>query len=328
MTSPNRDWALIIHADSSDTRVDVYWVDINAGREGLRLAKQVKEWRQRSDLLTIGQRFRVIEGPPDNYGDQQTEADEALAAATDSPAAPDVPPDVPQVPQDPRRNESRREYLQGRVRALVASSDAAAFALQRQWPTDVPGLKREGHTWEQLEAITAQVENVEQVYQLPFYPMWQDPHEEAKRVHPSNRWARPTVERDDTPEGEEMRLSIQEALSQHPRRALLQSWLADAIAGGINHDIDTTALAHALYEFAKVDERTWPDGELTVMLEACLHTLGYVNGTRDLGKFNPKDAPLLMSAAFAVAAGTVAIIYNDDGSTEMLTEVTTRETYL
>lgn len=320
MTSPNSDWSLIIHADSAGTKIDVYWVDINAGREGLRLARQVKEWRRRSDLLTIGERIRIV-----NVNVATPEP------MDDPPPPPDVPALAPVPPVETSRTADRREYLRGRVRAVLGHSEPARFALQRLWPAGVPGLKQDGHTWEQLEAIMPAIEKVEKDYSVPFYPEWNDPIEEAKREHPSSfsdRWAKPKRERDDSPEGDAVRLSIQEAMSQHPRRALLTRWVGEAIKGGVDHSIDSSALAHALYEFASVDAEVWPDDDLTVMLDASLRTMGYRGGLSDLGKFNPQHAPLLMSAGFAIAAGTAAILYNDDGTTELLTDVIAQPKYL
>lgn len=350
MTSPNPDWALIIHADSADTRVDVYWVDIRAGRLGLALAREVKAWRKRDDLLTLGQRFRVIDPPTatndPSYGDQQSEADEALAGddggshvntgapvpappvIDQMPTTPNPPPLAPTVPQDGRRDDSRREYLRGRVQHVLAHSAVAGKALQRAWPTGVPGLKVPGHSMDQLDAIQTAIENIEKDHSVPFYANWDDP-DIARSIaeHPSNtwvdRWAHPERVKDEPSSAEsvEARLSIQQGIMNHPRRALLTQWVSQAISGGINSQVDTTALAHALYEFASVPEKEWPDGDLTVMLEGCLRTLGYPNGISDLGNFDPLQAPLLMSCAFAVAAGTAALLWNDEGEPTVIIDV-------
>jgi hypothetical protein len=357
MTSPNPDWALIIHADSADTRVDVYWVDIRAGRLGLALAKEVKAWRKRDDLLTLGQRFRVVDGPTGGPGppvftsenegvelvipladqlqdvqphqdDQEPEQDiiRVDPSHDDSPTPVDVPALAPVVPQDGRRVQSRHDWLRARVAAVVGHSETAAFALQRTWPQGIPGLKQDGHSMDDLDAIQSAVEKVEKDHSVPFYPSWDDPDiDDAITHHPSysDRWARPETITDEPSSADSVaaRLSIQQAIMDHPRRRLLSTWVSAAISGGINSKIDTTALAHALFEFAKVDEATWPDDALTEMLEGCLRTLGYPNGIRDLGNFDPPKAPVLMSMAFAIAAGTATILYDDQGTSTVITDV-------
>lgn len=345
MTSPNPDWALIIHADSGDTRVDVYWVDIRAGRLGLALAKEVKAWRKRDDLLTLGQRFRVVDpptrtvdDPETTYGDGPDDDDGGSHVNVGAPSLqpppspptvdPEPPPLAPTVPQDGTRADSRREYLRGRVQHVLAHSAVAGKALQRGWPTGVPGLKVPGHSMDQLDDIQAAIEKVETDHSVPFYANWDDP-EIARSIaeHPSNRyidrWANPGRVKDEPSSAEsvEARLTIQQAIMNHPRRALLTQWVSQAISGGINSQVDTTALAHALYEFASVPESDWPNEDLTLMLDGCLRTLGYPNGISDLGNFDPLQAPVLMSCAFAVAAGTATLAFGEDGSPAVIIDV-------
>jgi hypothetical protein len=182
---------------------------------------------------------------------------------------------------------------------------------------------------DQLDAIQMVVEKVEKDHSVPFYPPWDDPDiEDSIRHHPawSDRWAKPETITDPPSSADSVaaRLSIQQAIMEHPRRQLLTRWVSEAISGGINHHIDTTALAHALFEFASVDEATWPDDELTEMLNACLITLGYGNGLKDLGNFDPPKAPVLMSMAFAIIANKGTILYADDGTPTVITDVIQR----
>lgn len=335
MTSPVSDWALIIHADSGDTRVDVYWVDIRAGRLGLQLAREVKAWRRRDDLLTLGQRFRVV-GPTQSPDDEQSGTDAtappiAPVAGGGVPAnvpAPTVPGDVPTDPGDDRRRVDRCEYLRGRVRAVLAHSEVAAAALQRRWPSGIPGLKAGTQSMDELDAITDAVIRVETDHSVPWYPEWNDPAvDESKRKHPSwsDRWANPASVNDEgSPDAIAARDSIGDALAEHPRSALISQWLRTGMENGRNASVDPTAVAHALYEFGKLPVEEWPDDDLTIMLDGSLRALGYPKGIADLGRFNPPDAPLLMSAAFAIAAGNAKLIYNDDGTPEVLTDVTER----
>ena len=317
------DWALIIHADSADTRVEVYWVDIEAGRRGCQLANEVRAWRRRSDLLTIARRMPVNPvtiDPPQSTGwnalDHPEPAEERAALVALDRAPDETPPldargpaEAPSGPVEASRAASRHEYLAGRVRAILAHSDTAKQALARAWPVGVPGLKQTGQSWEQMDSILEAILFVEKNHSVPFYPEWDDPElETSKLSHPSNVWARPKTTKPTADDRE----NIQQALADHPRSGLLRKWIADAVAGGINHSFDTTALAHALYEFGRVDESEWPDDDITLMLDGSLRALGYVNGTRDLGRFNPEHAPLLMSAAFAIAAGNAMLLFDEN----------------
>lgn len=319
------EWALIIHADSSGERVEVYWADINAGRIGLALAREVKKWRRRDDLLTIAHRFHVVvpEVDRESSGFTGNETEDSSVPTTPPVGrfeTPDQPPPTvapepeprshgePRTsPVEPRSLDARHEYLAGRVRALIGHSETAKQALARAWPTGVSGLRNDGQSWEQLDLIEHAVQMVERDHSVPFYPAFVDPAiEEAKQAHPSNVWAKP---REAKPTDDD-RENIQMAIMAHPRSGLMRRWIGYAITGGINHDIDTVALAHALAEFARIDESEWNDDDLTMMLDGSLRALGYVNGCEDLGRFNPEHAPLLMSAAFAITAGNAYLLFD------------------
>jgi hypothetical protein len=316
-----KDWGLIIHADSAGTRVDVYWVDINAGRIGLALANEVRQWRRRDDLLTMGRQIRITPTftADDVVGVDRTRWDDIEPGTYSEPAPEsDRPPLAALAPAEASRVQSRREYLTGRVRAVLAHSDVAAKALQIEWPQGIPGLKHEGHTWEQLEAITAAVERVEANHTIPFYGEWNDPSDSGEYEIPfSDRWAKPS----EAKPTDEDRESIQTALANHPRSGLMRRWISYAITGGIDHTQDSTALAHALFEFGKVPESEWSDDDITTMLHGSLRAIGYDDGVYSLGRFNPEHAPLLMSAAFAIVAGNAYLLFDENNEPIVRTNV-------
>ena len=70
-----------------------------------------------------------------------------------------------------------------------------------------------------------------------------------------------------------------------------------------------------------MSESEWPDDDLTTMLDGSLRALGYMGGCSELGKFNPDHAPLLMSAAFAIAAGNGYLLFDDEGKPVVRTNV-------
>jgi hypothetical protein len=294
-----KDWALIIHADSAGTRVDVYWADLSAGRVGLALANDVRDWRRRDGLLILGQPIRTVESEPE--------------------PVPEPAPLGSVAAVEPRDAHGRAEYLRGRVRALVAYSDVAAKALQRAWPQGIPGLKHEGHTWEQLILLESIVSNIENDHMVPFYPPYRDPTiEESRQHHPANVPIGGGIVR------AAAQMALDERAKPHPRTALIRQWIALAVEGGIDHSIDTTALAKALETFANVSETEWPDKELTEMLDGSLRAMGYMKGCKDLGRFQPKDAPMLLTAAFAIAAGNATLLFDDAGNPVVRTNIVTR----
>jgi hypothetical protein len=66
------------------------------------------------------------------------------------------------------RLPSRREWLTAQVRRLVECYPDAARDLARLWPLDVPTLKEDGHTDEQLGQIAVVLHQVEGVHRVPF----------------------------------------------------------------------------------------------------------------------------------------------------------------
>ena len=330
------DWAFIIHADSAGTLVDVYWIDVEAGRKGLYLAQQVKEWRRRDDLLTLGRRIKLGHSvdpemgielePPSSFGPNLPPVAPGSPVAASSEQVAPVAAFEQQEATGGSREASRADHLRGRVQAVINRSDVAAKALQLRWPKGVPGLKNPGHSMEQLDQVEAALEWVEKEHSMPFFDPWVDPAvEQSRQHHPSwsDRWANPSKVNDSpsSKEAVEARLAIQEGILNHPRSALLSRWVSEAIKGGLDTSIDTTAVAHALYEFASFDQVEWPDDDLTLMLDGSLRALGYQRGIQDLGRFSPDQAPVLMSAAFAIAAGNAMLLFDDDENPVVRTNV-------
>ena len=276
------EWGLIVHADSGGSTVAFYWVDLNAGREGLQLAQHVKQWRQRSDLLTLGTT------PP----------------VTTAPVVPLAPP---VVPVDDRRTASLHQYARDRVRAVLAHSEAAGKLLQQLWPKGIPGLKQEGHTFAQLQDVLYVVAAVEFDKGVPTFPDWVDPQEEAKKRHPASQ-----------PRERPAPVKVWDRIREHPRGALLQAWVGMAQSNGIDESLDTTELANAMLVFASIDTSEWPtdpshDEALSQFLDGTLRALGYAKGIYDLGYVSTNDAYQIMNAAEAIEAGEGMLVYGEDG---------------
>lgn len=303
---PNyQDWAVIMHADAELGTCEAYWVDIEAGRQGLQLASTVRQWRNRTDLLMPAQAPTVpVPSSPD-----ARESQNDLNVAPPVEPAPEMPADVPQVPVDAATLAQWHQWLRLRVLAIVGHSGAAGKALQLAWPMDTPGLKQDGHSADQLEAIERACDRVEADYSVPFGSPKPASLKPQEGPHWSDRWGHPS-QQDRTPMDQVAVQSM--AISNHPRSELLRQWVQFAIDGGLDSTIDHYALSNALYEFANMDPTEWPDDDLTIMLDGSLRAIGYMNGVQELGRFQPSHAPYLMSAAFAIAAGNAMLLYDEN----------------
>lgn len=278
-----QDWAIIFHVLPEDGRADVYWVDLAAGRLGIAMAASVREWRKRTDLIAPAMApLRVIR--------------EETPAATERP---------PEAATTDETVALVREWLRNRVVA-IKYHEAATALLLRRWPPGVPGLKHDGHSMDELDAINAVLTEVEATYQMPFgHP---DPRKVKPRRERSDRWAKPSS--DDEPPPMADRALLAQAFHEHPRRDLLAAWSKRATVAGIDDSVtNRDALAHALYEFARQDVDQYPDDQLTELLDGCIRAIGYVDGIDALGKMSAEDAPYLMSAAFMVTTGEFVIRY-------------------
>lgn len=276
------EWAVIVHLEPDATRCDLYFVDLEAGRHGLALSNHVYEWRRRSDLLAPARAaLRVVPVDPPAPTEQETPIT-ALNGVTGEGPSPVALSDV-------------REWLRGRLRAISAIPDALAH-LQRVWPRGVAGLKFATQTEDDLNAIADACSEVERAYAMGFPEI--DPR---KRSEPR--------ERNEPPQWGSVD-DLARNIQTHPRRTLLERWSAIGIARLDNSITDRTGVTHALYEFALLEGE---DEDVSELLDGTLRAIGYDDGINDLGRVRPDDAPLVMSAAFALAAGNALLLYDDNG---------------
>ena len=55
-----KDKAIVFHLPAGEGRCDLYWVDLNAGREGLKLALDVRAWRKRNNLNERFEEAKIV----------------------------------------------------------------------------------------------------------------------------------------------------------------------------------------------------------------------------------------------------------------------------
>jgi hypothetical protein len=308
------DWALVVHALPEQATCELYWVDVQQGRAGLALAHQVWQWRRSTGLLTPAPPpLRAVPDAPTIV----PEPSEQQSAPPNS----IQPPDGSGAPWEYQPTEDEmaatqaevKEWLRTRVLAIKAHSDVAAQHLARKWPEGVPGLKAEGHTWEQLTALEGVIDMVETEHSVPWPDT--DPRLLASRAHHpsagrdwSDRWSKPQNDDQTPPEQVEL---LRDALMNHPRRLLLKQWLSEALLGE-PEQFDRYALVTALYEFAMLPVDEWSDDDVTTMLVGTLNAMNYPGGLADLGRVKPEEAPTIMSAVFAITSGTAMLMFDAD----------------
>jgi hypothetical protein len=56
----DKDRAIVFHLPAGEARCELYWVDLNAGREGLELALNVRAWRKRNNLNERFEEGKII----------------------------------------------------------------------------------------------------------------------------------------------------------------------------------------------------------------------------------------------------------------------------
>jgi len=158
-------------------------------------------------------------------------------------------------------------------------------------------LKFNTQTETDLDAIANACSEVEREWSLPF------PTTDPRKVV-SDTWAKGKESTAD------QRDELARSIHNHPRRALLERWSSLGIASLDPTITDRLAVTHALYEFAMVEGE---DEDLTELLDGTLRAIGYEEGVNALGKVLPEHGPLIMSAAFALTAGSALLLYDDNG---------------
>lgn len=310
---PNyHDWAVVVHSVPERDSCELYWVDVQQGRQGLSLAQQVWQWRRfASGLLTPAMApLRAVPDAPTAVS-EPSGTQSAPTPLPDGSGALDIPALEAAMTQVEDDYSALREWLRGRVLAIMEHSDLSKQQLARRWPAGVLGLKAEGHTYEQLSALEAVIDQVEADHSIPFGAT--DPRvKAAQERHPSwvaDKWAKPqTAEPATQPEWD----ALGDEVTSHPRADLLRQWAEAAILGRIGKpQTDSFALAHALYEFGKLGDE-WSDDDLNTMLIGTLNSMGYPGGLTDLGAVKESEAPVLMSAAFAISSGNAMLMFDGE----------------
>ena len=144
-------WGVLIHLPAGKAKCQLSWLDLDVGRRGAEIVRDVREWRKRKDFH---QPFCLPDS--DLHAILATvEVDDEPMVATPPPADADEWLGV-MVP-----------YAQQRVLAIGQVPEARALLL-RKWPESIPPLTVGGHSTSQVSLILDLLDAVEAAYSLPF----------------------------------------------------------------------------------------------------------------------------------------------------------------
>jgi hypothetical protein len=251
-----KDWAIIVHVVADESRCDIYWVDLDAGRKGLALSNEVRQWREQTDLIVPA---RIPLHSVDHFNKA-----EMVSIVVDD----DVMSEL-------------RYWLLMRIQRVKEAGDYATKALLRYWPKDVPGMKNyDGHTEEQLDAISEALWQVEKEYTLPF---------------PGNDPRAPEV------------VNEVKDLQKHPRAEMIAelSHLLHLNSVGSNEVME------AVKRFAMFSQDEFSDKDVQEMLDGTLRAMGYDLGILDLSIVKAEHAVYIDSSAFALTTGTAMLLFDE-----------------
>jgi len=149
MPDINKEMGIVFHLPAGEARCELYWVDLTAGQQGLRLALDVRAWRKRND---IHQRF--VEGQ-----------------VVEMPSV-----EVPETPY----LQLRKGWLTARI---IAMPSEAQMLLKATWPDGVPKISE--CTNDQLDEIIEVLQLIEASHNVQFFmPDPTKPPKARKTVKP------------------------------------------------------------------------------------------------------------------------------------------------
>jgi hypothetical protein len=145
-------WGVLIHLPAGKAKCELSWVDLDVGRRGAEIVRDVREWRKRKDFH---QPFCL----PDS--DMH-----AVLAAVDIEHEPSIATTEPPADAD-EWLAVMTPYAQSRILGIGRHPEARGLLL-RKWPESVPPLTAGGHTTSQLSLVLDLLDAIEAAYSLPF----------------------------------------------------------------------------------------------------------------------------------------------------------------
>jgi hypothetical protein len=180
------DIALLVHMPAGRASCEFHWLDMQVGREGARIVRDVRRWRRRNDF-TIG-----FTPPPTDEVAVMATPMEQLAFGDFVPHEPDIPDGV----EHEAWVEAMTSFAQSRINVIGGVAEARAILLRR-WPDDTPTLRQGGISAAQLSAVLDLLDAIEGAFSLPFPPG--DPRVEWDRGLHSDQLPRNNEPRSNVP---------------------------------------------------------------------------------------------------------------------------------
>jgi hypothetical protein len=162
------DIALLVHMPAGTASCSFHWLDMQVGREGAAIVRDVRRWRKRDDF-TVPFQF-----PP-------SDETAVLATPMEQLAFGDFVEHEPEIPDEVAYEAwvtAMSEFAQSRINVIGGIPEARAHLL-RKWPKATPTIRQGGITAAQLSAVLALLDAIEGAFSLPFPP--DDPRVEWSR---------------------------------------------------------------------------------------------------------------------------------------------------
>jgi len=151
------DVALLVHMAAGTASCTFHWLDLQVGREGARIVKQVRRWRNRDDFAV------PYRQPPSDEEAVLATPMEIVMLGSFVEHEPDIPDEV----STEAWVEAMSVYAQTRINTIGCSTEARNLLLRR-WPEGVPTLRQGGITAAQLSAVLDLLDAIEGAFSLPF----------------------------------------------------------------------------------------------------------------------------------------------------------------
>ena len=146
------DWGLLVHLPAGHATCTLLWCDLQVGREGAKIVRDVRSWRKRDDFAYN------FDFPP---------SDEIAVLDT---AIHDLEHDIVQPVEgdfDVRWVEAMLPWTQDRINQIGSHPEARAMFLRR-WPSSIPPIRDACPAPPQLTEILCLLDLIEGAYRLPF----------------------------------------------------------------------------------------------------------------------------------------------------------------
>ena len=159
-------WGLLVHLPAEGNTCTLWWTDLEIGRTGARLVRDIRGWRKRHDHV---QNFNFPDEP------------QALAAVAHLHPDGDDPTSAYDEAYYPTSVtlEEMTTWVRERI-TTIGLDKHGRLMLLRLWPEGINPIKHGGHTMEQILEIHEVVASVEAALSLPFT---QDPRVKYHRGH-------------------------------------------------------------------------------------------------------------------------------------------------